>query len=396
MVVKKKNKILHLHWGFPPTIGGVETHLSILLPQLVSKGYEVSLITSDFDEQENRSTYKGADIFRTQLFDLNWLAKRGLNGIESDLLELYTKQIDTFSPNLIHTHNMHYFSKPHIKILEKICKKKGIPLLLTAHNVWNDLLFLELTRDIDWSHIITVSHYIRMELSGIGIDPERTTTIHHGLDLAKYRKHRAPLKKREEYSQIKNKKVIFHPARMGLAKGCDVIIKAMPAILERFPETFLILAGSKNIIDWTQSQDSDIAYFLELIKGLGIEKNVMIKCFSLEEMPFIYQLFDVVVYPSSNPEPFGLAILEAFASSKPIIVTDVGGMPEIVQDQISGYVIPNRNVEALVSRIISLLESEKLRKRLGETGRQIVETQYTKEIMCKKHRRIYDKIITGR
>lgn len=120
---------------------------------------------------------------------------------------------------------------------------------------------------------------------------------------------------------------------MGLAKGCDVMIKALPGILEHFPDTVLILAGSKNIIDWTMTQDSDIAYFVELIKAMGIEENVLIRCFSIEEMPSMYQLADVVVYPSSNPEPFGLAILEAFASAKPIIVTEVGGIVFIFFDR---------------------------------------------------------------
>lgn len=185
--MKKEKNILHIHWGFPPTIGGVETHLSILLPQLVKKGYNVSLITSTFDKEEIQFTYKGVKVTRSPLFELNWLAKRGLDGIEEDLVEFYTKQIETFSPHIIHTHNMHYFSKPHIKTLEEICIKKGAPLLLTAHNVWDDLLFLELTRNINWSHIIAVSHYIRMELSNVGIDPSRTTTIHHGIDLSKFR-----------------------------------------------------------------------------------------------------------------------------------------------------------------------------------------------------------------
>ena len=394
MLKNKKYNIWHLHWGFPPTIGGVETHLSILLPQLVKKGHKISLLTSSFPGHEKHEVYQGVEIIRTPLFDLNRLTKRGLDGLETELSELYEKHIDKFLPDIIHTHNMHYFSEPHIKILEELCKKKGIPLLLTAHNVWNDHLFLELTRNIDWSHIITVSHYIRMELLWVGIDDSLTTTIHHGIDISKYTFKDLPKKKLEEYPQLKNKKVIFHPARMGLDKGCDVVIKSLPIILKCFPDTMLVLAGSKNIIDWNLTQEKDIAYFLELIKVLGLEENVMIKHFPLEEMPYVYKLSDIVVYPSSNPEPFGLVLLEAFASSRPIIVTDVGGMPEIVQDQISGYVIPNRNVEILATKIISLLENEKIRSRFCKTGRQIVEDRFNKEIMCKKHLMVYDKTLS--
>ena len=94
--------------------------------------------------------------------DLNWLAKRGLEGIEGEVKQVFKKFIDQNRPDIIHTHNMHYFSKPHIKILEALCIAKGIPLFSTAHNVWDDGLFLELTTKIKWSHIIAVSHFIEM------------------------------------------------------------------------------------------------------------------------------------------------------------------------------------------------------------------------------------------
>jgi glycosyltransferase involved in cell wall biosynthesis len=291
---------------------------------------------------------------------------------------------------------MHYFSEPHARILDKICREKGIPLVLTAHNVWDDILFLRLTREIGWSHIIAVSHYIRMELLGIGIDDTRTTTVHHGLDLTKYPRSLEPAAALQRFPQLKGRKVIFHPARLGMAKGCDVVIKAMRLVLERFPEAMLVLAGSKNIIDWAVSQEKDIAYCIDLIRTLGIEDNVLIDVFSLDEMPEMYALSSVVVYPSSQAEPFGLTMLESLASARPIIVTRMGGMPEIIQDEISGYVIPHRDLEALANRLTLLLEDHRLLRRLGETGRQIVEQHYTKEIMTREHLAVYDRVLRNR
>jgi len=385
-----------MHWGFPPTIGGVETHLSILLPQLVKQGHQVALLTGAFLEEKAHDHFHGVEIFRTPLFDLNWLVKRGLDGLVSDLNRLYLERIGPFAPDIIHTHNMHYFSEPHIKVLNDICQEMNVPLLLTAHNVWDDALFLTLTREVNWSHIIAVSHYIRMEILGVGIDDAMTTTIHHGLDLSKYSLRGKTNKALRKYPQLKNKKIIFHPARMGLAKGCDVTIKAMRTVLEHVPDAMLVLAGSKNIIDWEVSQEKDIAYFIELIRALGITDNVLIDVFALEEMPDMYKVSDVVVYPSSVSEPFGLTMLEAFASARPIIVTRMGGMPEVVQDGLSGYVIPPRDFEALSNRIVLLLDNARLRRRLGDTGRNIVEQHYTKEIMTKSHLNVYTKVLQDR
>ena len=103
-----------------------------------------------------------------------------------------------------------------------------------------------------------------------------------------------------------------------------------------------------------------------------------------EEMPDLYRLVDVVVYPSSTEEPFGLAMLEAMSSGKPIIVTESGGMPEIIKDDVNGYVVPKRNHEALAECIIHLLSDEKFRKGLGGAGRKQVEDMYTREIYATK------------
>jgi glycosyltransferase involved in cell wall biosynthesis len=335
-------------------------------------------------------------VYRTPLFDLNWLVKRGVAGLEPDLRKLYIERIDAARPDVIHAHNMHYFSKPHAQILDEIARVKGIPLFLTAHNVWDDTLVLGLTRDIHWSHIIAVSHYIRMELLGVGVDDSRTTTIHHGLDLSRFRLDTTPEATYARHPQLRGRKVVFHPARIGMAKGCDVTIKAMRRVLERFPDAMLVLAGSKNIIDWVETQEREIAYFIDLIRILGIEKNVLIDVFSLEEMPGMYRVADVVVYPSSQAEPFGLTMLESMASATPIVVTRMGGMPEVVQEEISGYVIQQRNFETLSDRICMLLEDERLRRRLGTTGRSIVEQHYTARIMTAKHLSVYDQVLSGR
>lgn len=386
-------RVLHMHWGFPPTIGGVETHLTVLLPELVVQGHKVSLMTGSFPGEEVHGKYRGVDVYRSPLLDLNWLVKRGFDGLKPDIEKFFTERIDEFAPDVIHTHNMHYFSELHIRILEGICKKRNIPLILTAHNVWDDTLFLRLTREIDWSHIIAVSHYIRMELRGIGIDDRRTTTIHHGINIARFSKNRRSQRVLRKYPQLKNRKVVFHPARMGMAKGCDVIIKAMRAVADRIPNAMLILAGSKNIIDWSATQEKDIAYFIDLIRALNLKDHVLIDVFPIEEMPDMYSVSDVVVYPSSAAEPFGLTMLESFAARRPIIVTDMGGMPEIVQNEISGYIVHQRDFQALSDRIISLLESERLRRRIGENARRIVEQHYNPAIMTRAHLRVYSKTL---
>ncbi|MDH5174708.1 MAG: glycosyltransferase family 4 protein [Elusimicrobiota bacterium] len=390
-MAKKKLSISHLHWGFPPIIGGVETHLAILLPTLVKMGHKVSLLTSSFEGEKGKDNYKGVGIFRQPIMDLNWLSKRGVDGISGEVRSVFNNFINETKPDCIHVHNMHYFSKVHALAIQEIATRKGVPLILTAHNVWDDNLFLDLTNNIKWSHIITVSHFIKREIMGTGYSHRNITVIHHGIDQDIYSPKVDAQPVFKKYPVLRGKKVIFHPARMGLAKGCDVSIKALRIIKQRFPDVVLVLAGTKNIIDWVQSQQKDIAYMVSLVEFLGLEDNVLIDAFRLEDMPKMYAASLVCVYPSTVSEPFGLTMLEALSSGRPMVVTETGGMPEIIKDGINGFIIPVKDFESLASRINCLLGNKELRERLGHTGRQMVEQQYTKEIVAESTLRLYKK-----
>jgi len=158
-MAKNKLSIAHLHWGFPPLIGGVETHLTILLPTLAKMGHRINLLTAPFEGKKIRDSYKGVGILRKPIMDLNWLSKRGTLGLREEVMSEFNKFVNETKPDCIHVHNMHYFSKEHAVSIQEISSKKGIPLILTAHNVWDDNLFLDLTKNIGWSHIIAVSHF---------------------------------------------------------------------------------------------------------------------------------------------------------------------------------------------------------------------------------------------
>jgi len=381
-----------MHWGFPPIIGGVETHLTILMPELAKKGHSVSLLTGSAQNSPDEEEYRHVKIFRTPIMDLNWLGKRGLVGIEDEFEKVCKDFIDRVKPDIIHTHNMNYFSKPHAVVLNSLSQEKGIPLILTAHNAWDNALFLELTANINWSHIIAVSHYVKLEIMGIGYDDKKVTVVHHGIDTSKFYSH-SNEKVINKYPQLKGKRVVFHPARMGLAKGCDVSVKAMKYVKEVIPDAILVLAGTENIIDWDTSQQKDIAYILYLIDVFGLKESTLINVYTLEEMRSLYALSDVCIYPSSNSEPFGLTMLESLASAKPIIVTNSGGMPEVIRDGVNGFVVNVRDYEALGSRITQILLNDRLRERLGYTGKEIVENGFTKEIMTRNTLKVYERVL---
>ncbi len=386
-------RIAMFHWGFPPIIGGVETHLTMLCPELVRKGHKVFLLTSSVEGMGKiEEVFEGTYVKRTPLMDLNWLYKRGLAGIEDRIKEAFSDFIEKAHPDIIHAHNMHYFSRAHAKILEALARKKGIPLVLTAHNVWDDIVFLDLTLDIAWDAVIAVSEFIARELISVGLSKRRITVIHHGIDIKKFLPGKTSriLKK---YPVLKNKRAFFHPARTGLAKGSDISVKALRIIKKAVPDALLILAGTRRIIDWGATQHKDLAYIVQLVKRFGLEENTFIEVFTRKEMPELYQACEFAIYPSSVGEPFGLTMLEAMACSRPMIVTNSGGMPEIVKDGVNGFVVKIRDYKALAERCITLFQDEALRVALGEVGREIVGQKYTQGIMAENTLAVYRKLI---
>lgn len=375
-------RVAMLHWAFPPTIGGVESHLAMLCPAVVKRGHRVALLTGAIDGKVSECYWEGVFIRRTPLMDLNFLTPeliaRHRDKIRKELI-WFTERVQ---PDLIHTHNMHYFSLVHVDALVEITKRFGIPLVLTAHNVWQDTLWNEFCRFREaWDGIIAVSHFIKEKLVESGYPAGKIVVIHHGIDFARF----AGTNSREASLAIRRaaggRKVVFHPARMSLAKGSNTVVEAFKKVKEAFPEAFLLLAGTSRTVDWGAYQQGEIAQIRRMIADYGLEDDALIRFFAWDEMPAAYRESTVVVYPSSFDEPFGLVLLEAMAAGKPLVVTGVGGMPEIVQDGKTGFVIPRREPDVLAEKTLTLLKFETLAHQMGERARRTVHREFGLEKM---------------
>jgi glycosyltransferase involved in cell wall biosynthesis len=106
-------------------------------------------------------------------------------------------------------------------------------------------------------------------------------------------------------------------------------------------------------------------------------------------------LFDVLIVPSEW-EPFGITILEAMAMEKPVIAFDVDGIPEVVQDKVTGLLTPHRDVTALAQAITLLVDSPGLRTDLGKSGRQRVQHSFRAAVTARELERIYQELVGAR
>lgn len=385
-------RVAHLHWAFPPVIGGVETHLVLLLPEL-QKRFEVYLLTGAVEGKEEVFTWEGVKIRRTPLLDLNSFTPATLKKAAPRIKKELFSFVEEVKPDLLHAHNMHYFSPVHAEVLAEIKEEYGIPLVLTAHNVWEDECWRLMQAFIPiWDEVIAVSKFIQKELLKAGYPQEKTRVIYHGVDVEKFAPGEDKLKEAyEECPALKGRRVIFHPARMSLAKGSEIAVRALEIVKEEFPEACLLMCGTAKTVDWGSYQQREIAHIQVLIKRKGLEEHVFIKFIPWEKMPAFYQAAEICIYPSCFEEPFGLVMLEALAMEKPLIVTRAGGMPEIVKNGVNGLVIPRRDPVALGGACLRFLRAPAWGKSCGQRGRQMVWRRFRKETMATQVAKVYEE-----
>lgn len=389
-------RIAMLHWAFPPVIGGVESHLAMLGPELVFRGLPVYLLTGSLGGIREEYAYGGMSVRRTPLMDLNSLNRSKIERLTEEIRREMLDFIRTVRPDVVHAHNMNYFSPVHADALFKAAGAAGVPVVLTAHNVWEDELWEEISKlSGSWNGVIAVSDFIKRELEASGYPPECITVVHHGIDLGRFRRPSADDLKRtlNLYPQFKGRRVIFHPARMKMEKGCHVSVKAIDLVRREFPDVLLVMAGTEKAVDWNRHHQEHVSLINSLIDQLGLNENVLIRFFSWEDMPAVYQGSEFCIYPSCFQEPFGLVMLESMACGRPVVVSRAGGMPEVVSDGVNGFLVEMEDFESLARRCLELLRDRNRTRLMGEAGRQMVYRKFSKEVMVENTLEVYRRVV---
>lgn len=132
----------------------------------------------------------------------------------------------------------------------------------------------------------------------------------------------------------------------------------------------------------------------KLTVDLGIQNDVVFTGkIPFSDVPKYHNMIDIFIALSvSDDESFGVAVIEASACGKPVIVSDAGGLPEVVKDGITGFIVPKNNPEITSENLVKLIQDEKLRKSLGNAGRERVKRLYEWNNCVNQMISIYQKI----
>lgn len=176
---------------------------------------------------------------------------------------------------------------------------------------------------------------------------------------------------------------ILYVGRLTKRKGVDVLLRAIPIIKKSIPNLSLYIMGAGPLEDELK----------ELVKELNVEENVKFLGFVSEEEKYsYYKSVDICVVPSVDYDYAPVVLPEAMACEKPVIASNVGGIPFVVEDGKTGLLVEAGNVEELTEKIIMLLQNEYLREKMGKAGREKIKN-FTWDKIAQQTVEVYKEVI---
>ncbi|WP_084295475.1 glycosyltransferase family 4 protein [Desulfitibacter alkalitolerans] len=389
-------KILMLSWEYPPqSVGGLARHvkdLSLALGELVN---EVHILTRGAEEASFYEENQGIHIHRVYSLPLqtpdfmHWVSQLNFALIEKGIEILQNNEFD-----IIHGHD--WLVAYAARVLKHSYK---LPLVATIHateagrNHGLHSPLQNFIHSIEWFlgyeswKVIVCSKHMEGEVKGLfGLPQDKIVRIPNGV----YVKQFAELDKFNHNWSIDslasvvrdNEKVLFFVGRLVREKGVHILIDSLPLLLQEFPEIKLIVAGTGPMEGQLKHQ----------VKRMGLEHKVHFTGYIDDTL--LKQLFkraDIAVFPSLY-EPFGIVALEAMASATPVIVSDTGGLSEIVSHGKNGLKFIPGNPNSLADQVKAILRDEKFAQSLAATASENVISEYDWSSIAKKTHTVYESI----
>ena len=386
-------KILMLTWEYPPRIvGGIARVVHDLSHRLIKDGHEVHVITYKEGNVGDYENDKGVHVHRVNNYMINpnnfidWIMQLNFNMIAkaNELMEKEGKF------DVIHAHDwlVTYAAKT-------LKNSYNIPIVATIHATEsgrNSGIHDEMQRyinDTEWlltyeaSEVLVNSNYMKNELQRLfGLPFEKINVVPNGINLTAFNGIERDYDFRRQYA-ADNEKIILFLGRLLFEKGVQHLIAAMPKILANYHDAKLVIAGKGGMMDKLREQVNHLniankVYFTGYLNGKQVNK--------------MYKAADISVFPSTY-EPFGIVALEAMLAGVPTVVSDVGGLNEIVEHRVNGMKSYAGNANSLADSILSLLYDPQLCSNCVKQAKLKVKKEYNWNKIAQDTYFIYQKAI---
>ncbi len=402
-------KILYLSDDFPPEVlggAGIIAHQEAIA--MSKLGHEIAIITTTRDLNKcGTFVENGLKVHRLySSYAERWRAYISINNRK--VVKQISQIINEFKPDIVHAHNIH----SHISYAGlKVAKNSGARVLLTFHDLmavsygkvikgsmsisdigfrYNPFRNFFIKKYLGYADkLLAVSEAVSSILSNNGI--KNIAVIHNGIEVrdwaideVKLKAFKSRLNLADTRFNLEGKKVIFFVGRISGAKGAFVALEALKKVRESSDNAVLLIAGS--------SDSKGAMKMKERAHELNLEDAVIFTGWlAHEEMKYAISAADIVAVLSLYVDPFPTVNLEAMACKKPVIGTKFGGTPEIVMDNVTGYIVDPGDVKETAIKMVGLLANDARANEFGNAGYERVKKDFSLDEHVKSLLKWYDK-----
>ena len=401
-------RVIMLSWEYPPKIvGGISRHLFDLAHALVKQGVEVHVVTCEHPGAPAEEIQDKIHIYRVTPQGPNndfihWvqLLNEAMLVRADALLEGWMgapnaktgKRKPSKEPIILHAHDwLAHYAAAALK------HKYHLPMVATIHateygrNNGISGPTQEYISSVEWDlqneawRVIVCTEYMKRECQKALDTPwEKMDIVYNGVDASKFalpdftQSERAQFRARYAAPE---EKIIFFVGRMVREKGVQVLIEALSKVRWGYHDTKLLIVGG-----------GQRDHLVNLAAYLGMERHVYFAGFVPDEdLLKIYQIIDIACFPSLY-EPFGIVALEAMAAKAPVVVSDAGGLPEVVENGVTGITTYAGNPNSLADGLLKILHEPDTAARMVETAYERLQTVFNWDLIAKQTSGIYERV----
>jgi len=387
--------VMMLTWEFPPRIiGGISPHVYYLSKSLARNGVKVYVVTCDFPEAPQHEVVDGVEVFRIDSYKnpspdfATWVYLMNVN-MQKEAAALVNSLggVDVFHAHdwLVATAGIglkHVFRKPLLATMHstEIGRRNGIHFdyerMIHETEAW-------LTYEA-WKVICCSDYMVSHVRWAFGLPADKLVMAPNGVNADVYAKiENDDLSRFRSKFALPEEKIILFVGRLVHEKGVHVLVNAVPKVLGKVNAKLIIVGNG-----YMREQLSNI------VKSMGFAHKVMFTGFVDDEtLRKLQKCADVSVVPSLF-EPFGIVALEAMAAKSPVVVSDTGGLSEIVEHDVSGVKVYADNPESLAWGITKVLTDDNYANWLRNNAYKRIQEKYDWNKIAQQTKTIYNNVLT--
>lgn len=233
---------------------------------------------------------------------------------------------------------------------------------------------------------VAVSQNVANSLKWAGVHPEKIVVVPPIVDVARFNPNVDRHKSREKLGLGPDEPIVLFVGSTKPVKNLDAVLRALSLVVQEIPETKLIVTTELQ----HKAHEQRSTYLTKLVNEKGIKKNI-IEFGVVQNMPELMAASDVLVAPfldTNGPSDYFQAALEAMAVGRPVIVSAVGGMPEIVGKDV-GFLVNPEDVPDIASKLLTILRNRELSISLGQNASALAHKKFNPQAIEQKMRDLY-------